>query len=505
MNKKLIKLIFAYFASCFAFVSITSADEKKLTFGGKDGWSDILVKEGITTGAGRFGFEAIQLSSQIQKSDEDTDLLLLFEDGEISRFEGKGNYVVVENNLLPAKDAARGKGSALSRGEKKGLVLQKNKSPLSGSYEPGNSFSIEFWISPSLAENGETIYSWHTSVNYPGQSNFQLVNAVFKNNRVEWTFYDIFPGVKDKKVVLQGCSPVIPQKWSRHTVSFDGDTGCLEYLVDGKTEDIKYITSTGHESGTVLTPFIGKNSTVEICPSFTGKIDSICLKNSAYSKDFGGIFSTGNEPFRSSGGRFATAPFPVSQTASFDQLEGIVNVPAQTEVKFYVRAGDNCYGWTDTVPEWKEVALGEKIEGVRGQFFQIASELLPDGNCTKTPEITELTIKYTEAETPLPPFFVKAVPGDGEVTVSWRFSIDDSAGGYYVFYGSKPGEYLGRAAVEGASPVNAGNVTSITLTGLENGTIYYFAVSAYSKLDRRINGELSDEVFARPSKRLAKN
>ena len=74
-----------------------------------------------------------------------------------------------------------------------------------------------------------------------------------------------------------------------------------------------------------------------------------------------------------------------------------------------------------------------------------------------------------------------------------------------MFYGSKPGEYLGRAAVEGASPVNAGNVTSITLTGLENGTIYYFAVSAYSKLDRRINGELSDEVFARPSKRLAKN
>ena len=94
--------------------------------------------------------------------------------------------------------------------------------------------------------------------------------------------------------------------------------------------------------------------------------------------------------------------------------------------------------------------------------------------------------------------------GDGEVTLSWRFSIDDNAGGYYVYYGSKPGEYLGRAAIEGVSPVNAGNSTSITLTGLNNGTIYYFAVSTYSKLDENINGELSNEVFARPSKRLAK-
>ena len=39
---------------------------------------------------------------------------------------------------------------------------------------------------------------------------------------------------------------------------------------------------------------------------------------------------------------------------------------------------------------------------------------------------------------------------------------------------------------------------------LNNGTIYYFAVSTYSKLDENINGELSNEVFARPSKRLAK-
>ena len=69
-----------------------------------------------------------------------------------------------------------------------------------------------------------------------------------------------------------------------------------------------------------------------------------------------------------------------------------------------------------------------------------------------------------------------------------------------LFRSNRPGEYLGRAAVQGASPINVGNVTSATLTGLKNGEIYYFAVAAYSKLDERICGALSKEVYARPER-----
>ena len=166
MKKNILKLSLAYFASAFVLVSTAAASEKTLVLGGKNGWNDFLVKKGITTGQGRFGFDAVQLSSQTQTSDKDTELLLLFENGKVSDFDGKGNYRIIENNLLPVKDAAKGTGAALSRGEKKGLVLKKDKSPLSGSYVPGNSFSVEFWISPSLAENGEKIYSWQTSINY---------------------------------------------------------------------------------------------------------------------------------------------------------------------------------------------------------------------------------------------------------------------------------------------------------------------------------------------------
>ena len=116
-----------------------------------------------------------------------------------------------------------------------------------------------------------------------------------------------------------------------------------------------------------------------------------------------------------------------------------------------------------------------------------------------TPSITQLELQYTEQPLPAAPFSVMAESGDGCVTLSWTYSLDDTAGGYYVYYGNRPGEYLGKTAVEGMSPIRAGNVTSLTLNGLKNGSIYYFAVSSYSRIDGSINGPLSQEVYARPT------
>ncbi len=494
--------ILAYSAVLCMCLSMLNAQSKSLVIGGEKGWAGLLSAEGITKGIGRFGFDALELETQTPPVNDGTDMLLTFDDGKISELTGR--YDILENHLIPSKGAIKGNGSALSRGTAKGIVLQGNEKSISGSSGLVGSFTIEFWLSPSLAENGEKVYNWRTSMNYAKYSEFQNVSAVFINNRLEWKFKNVFPAFSEQEVILNGFTAVVPGEWSRHTITFDEETGCLEYLVNGRTESIKYITSTGHERGTVCIPVLGVHSVLEICPSYTGRIDNIRIQRSAYQKDFKDVYVTGNENYKTSGGRFVTQPLLVSQSAVLDEISALMNVPAQTEIRFYVRSGDNCYGWTDSYPEWKDVIPGEKIQDVSGLYFQVAAELLPDGAGSKTPSLTQLTLKYTEAELPLPPFTVQAEPGDGEVTLTWSYSVDDSAGGYYVYYGSKPGEYLGRVALEGSSPIRVGNKTSITLTGLNNGTIYYFAVSSYSRIDGRINGVLSKEVFARPSKRLAK-
>ena len=150
--------------------------------------------------------------------------------------------------------------------------------------------------------------------------------------------------------------------------------------------------------------------------------------------------------------------------------------------------------------QWIPFENGEDLTDVYGTYFQVAVELFPDGAGKHSPSVTEMKLSYLEMPSPLPPFMLYAEPGDGEVTLTWSYSVDDTAGGYYVFYGERPGEYLGREALQGDSPVNVGNKTSVTISGLKNGKIYYFSVASYSNIDERIMGDLSKEVYARPLK-----
>ena len=202
------------------------------------------------------------------------------------------------------------------------------------------------------------------------------------------------------------------------------------------------------------------------------------------------------------GGRFETQPIRVSTGSSLNSLNAEMSIPSQTGICFFVRSGENCYGWTDSFPEWIPVESGENLSGITGLYFQVACDLYPDGNGEKTPSVTSIQLDFSEIPLPLPPFAVKALAKNGSVTLNWTYSVDDTAGGYYIYYGNRPGEYLGRVAIEGESPVKVENTTTYTLTGLENGTIYYFAVAAWSSIDDRIIGPLSREVFARPLDRL---
>lgn len=487
-----------FFISSFAFPA-----QKTLVLGGEKGWTNISEMSGLAFGKGKFGYDSIELSTSTQKSNGCTDMFITFDDGKFS--DETGNYKVISNSLIPEKNSVKGNGAALSRGNGSGLILRGNEKSLFGSEGNAGSFTLEFWLCPAIAGNGEAIFSWRSSLNFNRTVEYQLITAVVSKNHLIWTFNNIFAGYNSEKVFLEGISNIVPQKWSRHTISFDEETGLLEYLVDGRTEDLIYVTKSGHENGEICNPVIGKNASLDFCGDYAGKIDNIRISRVAQKDEIFDIFSTGNEKYKSDGGKFTTEPILISHSAKMDKIDAMMNVPAQTEVKFYVRSGDNCYGWTDSYPEWKEVAAGEQISDVTGLYFQVSVELLPDGGAEKTPSITELTIKYDEQDEPLPPFTVSAEAGNSSVTVRWSFSVDDSAGGYLVYYGNRPGEYLGRTAAEGASPVRIGNQSSLTLTGLENGKIYYFAVAAYSKIDDRIIGTLSKEVYARPSSRLTKN
>ena len=480
---------------------------KEVVLGGKNGWPQFQEQENLTTGKGRYGYDCIQLASNSFVFDEYTDLLIDFENAEMPISDG--DYVINRNNFQLSNQTKNEKSAGLSR-NMGGLSISGKPGTFFGSEGIMGSFSIEFWLCPSIAENGEIVLNWESSRNDDGQLSFQVINGTFDKGHLRWELNNIFDLYVNEagrnEVELKGSSKIIPDVWSYHVLSYDCETGILEYIVNGITEDLTYITTTRSEGGDVSLVYLGTPSELQICSEYTGKMDDFRILRRPYTPpDFQSADNAGrvgHTQYLPGGGRFITKPIMVSTGSALNKLEAEMSVPAQTAVCYYVRSGENFYGWDEKKPEWTPVESGEELKGITGLYFQVMAELMPDGNGEKTPAITSIKLNFTELPEPLPPFVVKAVAGNGSVTVSWNYSVDDTAGGYYLYYGTRPGEYLGRMAIEGESPINVGHTTSYTVTGLENGKIYYFAVAAWSALDMRVIGKLSKEVFARPLARL---
>ena len=62
----------------------------------------------------------------------------------------------------------------------------------------------------------------------------------------------------------------------------------------------------------------------------------------------------------------------------------------------------------------------------------------------------------------------------GTAALSWTASPDANVTGYRVYYGTAPGAY----SQPRGSGLTTGNATSWTVSGLNPGTLYYFAVTA---------------------------
>ena len=72
-----------------------------------------------------------------------------------------------------------------------------------------------------------------------------------------------------------------------------------------------------------------------------------------------------------------------------------------------------------------------------------------------------------------------------QVTLAWEDSTSPNLGGYTLHYGRSSRNY--------STSVDVGNQTRYTLTDLEAGTTYYFAVSAYD-LTQTVRSDFSNEV-----------
>lgn len=471
--------------------------QQHISLGFEDGWQHISQFSDTRLQKGQHGFLDITLEpGQYDASVQHTDLLMHFENSQF--IDAAGNYTIERDggfSIVP--DGRVGFTAGKFSGFRGGISLvpipytnQNNAPPFFTPGTLGNSFTIEFWLSPQYLEEGELILQWNGQKEHRKEVQLQSLSCSVQNRRLEWRITNFFlrPDQKETEFILRGRKAMVPEKWHHHMLRYKSDTGVLEYLVDGVPAEITYCTEDGTPSGSVLRPYVGKRSKseIEIAPQFTGKIDELRISRS-YITDpmLNGLASTG--------GYAIAGPIDLGQEqSSLNAIDVEYKEPENSKSFFYYRI-DQQKGWIPFEP-------GTNLQPPpKGRYLELKFQLYPDGSGSHSPKISSATVRYRPNLPPPSPTGLTATPGNGKIEVSWNPIQQTDLEGYIVYYGTSSGEYRATSSDAGASPIDTGDSTSITLDGVENGTLYYIAVAAYDSAGITHRSTLSQEVSARPS------
>ncbi|MDR3335591.1 MAG: hypothetical protein LBT16_00170 [Treponema sp.] len=532
--------------------SLYGLGEKTLILGGGAGWETVETRRNVGELPGTRPLPVMALSSAAgPRGPENSsgyaggipDLSLSFDEGRPDRFVDRaGHYAVTAGGAVTAvaqRRARSGAGAAGFNGGAGGdiFTVSVQEDPLvitpltpeallSGDRRFGD-FTLEFWLNPFNMENGEQILSWSSTKRYLGEprineEKIQRIQCAVSRNRLQWNFQDFFTDPEAHRRLsfsFTSISSVTPQVWSHHLIRFDSQTGLLEYLVNGRAENILYTTVTGREGAEVYTPLVGQGSRLILGRRYTGLMDEFRFYGSFLGEPAlqryprsGGRMETrfldlgeGNsEVLRvdARGGRISYSP-----GTGLQKRERVIpgggfaggrefDFPDDGAIRLFIRTSETPY--PDRNFPWRPFESGAELKNLRGRYVQLAAEFYPSGDGETTPYLDELSITYIPDGPPRPPSVITAIPLDGAVELSWNNSADRDTSGYLIYYGTSRGDFFGNDAILGVSPIDVGKRNSVRIEGLSNGVLYYFAVSAYDRLNPPHGGEFSREVPARP-------
>jgi hypothetical protein len=483
-------------AGClFCFSQGLFGFDRELTVGDEINrpWGEYTHLDSLKLIDGKRGTKDLVLTDREYLPDERTDLLLHFNASPYR--DETGNYRVIgpHQQVSSLEFTLGGASGAFHKGYNT-LSLHPGRNSLfvTGGWQD---FSLEFWMYPINLNDREEIFSWNTTKR--DEILPQWFRCRINDRRLVWEFHNFFGPESKGQLTLQGPSRLLPRTWNHHLLRFDAETGLMEYLVNGIPEGVIYVTQTGSEGSTVYLPSTDRNGTLLVGRMFTGLLDELRVTRSFVTRPV-------LDRYRDQMGVYISAVIDLEHTGTrLKTFQADYETPGSSEVYFYYRISNEVRHLRRLEGRWQRLVPGDDLpRGVEGRYIQLRADLLSDGSGDVTPVLSRMTLTYEPDLPPSPPSHIVVTPRDGSVVLNWRRVNERDVRGYMIYYGHYPGVYNGEGSAQGVSPVDAGDTTTFTLTGLQNGRLYYFSVVSYDSTDPPHQSVFSAEVSARPSRIL---
>ena len=482
---------------CFGLCAgLLPALDQEVVLGRQDAWRDFPSVENLVRRPGKWDTLDFFLREQeYAPVPGQTDLLAHFDREEEG--EATGNYRLERGRaLITPEPRVLGEAGAGFNGERRGMRFFPQAGALFARDTRWGDFSIEFWLRPSLASDGEQVLAWSGSRWREGRVTPQELSCTVRSRRLSWEFVNFFAGGEGAgtaaAIRLQGLTPLVPRTWRHHLLRFDSGSGLLEYLVDGVPEAVLYVRA--QDGGPPLAPYTGEadSAPLELGRGYTGFLDELRI-----SRTF--VEDPALTRFDGRAGVAVSSPLDLGYTGTrLKRVEAAYEAEGDADIFFYYRLADRL-GSDQLEGDWVQFRPGAELPQARGRYLQLRVELFPDGRRTLSPQLSELRVVYEQDLPPAPPAGLVAVAGNGRVHLAWRPVREEDVRGYLVYYGQAPGNYHGTGAERGPSPLDVGLATELDLGGLENGRLYYFAVVCYDSTEPPHHSGFSKEASARPS------
>lgn len=483
MGKKQILHLVSLIIILFAVTSLYS-QESVILIGEDDLWKDVQITN-LSISEGKRGFLDLTNSDNEYSPDISSDMILNLNQAEL--YDKTGNYTFLNQVSYIQKEGSIGGGAAFFDGSDP-LIIESGIDSLFSPSSLWGDFTIEFRILPATLKEGSTVFLWK-GLQMKGKYLMpQEVRCTISNRQLVWDFENFFlnPDNSIKRISLSG-DKLIPDIWSHHMITFNSETGLLEYKINNIPSANIYTSKSGRESLEFNIPIIGNQQSfpIELGENFSGLLDEFRISKKVvqdptlHSYTTTGYLETGIIDLK--------VPNSLLLEISSERSEpGNTTIIYQYSIssdKFELLKPDLL--WMDFIPSTPLLKSG--------QFVKIRSQLFSETATELAPVLSNFIVKYKKAHAPTPPLNVQAERLDETIKISWDNSIDPEIKGYMVYYGEEPKKYFSTG-----SPIDSGLNNSIVLNGLSSNRRYYISVTSYKSLDPILESVFSREISIIP-------